>query len=398
MVKNTSKVGRRGRSVREVAAPVAKGMAFSRSPAPTITNITGGVRVAHREFVAELASTGAPFNGGSYAINPGLSALFPWLAPIANRYETYKIRKLTAHYEPQCPATTAGYVMMALEYDAADETPSTASQMLNMNDRAGGPIWSPTRFQANLAAGDKSPSKYTRNGSVTGDIKTYDVGNLYVATQGVTAATVGLVYIEYIIDLFTPQMTASQQQVSGSIIGNGTAAATIFGTPIYYGNIPGTASGKTLTFDQDFEGMIVSAVIGTTMTAAGPSGTCIYQDMYWTPNVAATWAISFALVKALKGQTFVMTGAGATYTGIKMYIADGSYASLFHTTLPLKYKPFGAVAEPVQDVATPSNASSVSPTTGSDILTDSLVEAIASTKNAVAEIKKIRSASSERKH
>jgi len=307
------------------------------------------------------------------------------------------MRKFTAHYEPQCPTSSAGYVMMAIDYDASDETPSTASQMLNMNDRAGGTVWSPTRFQANLQTGDKMPSKYTRNATVTGDIKNYDVGNLYVAMQGVTAGAVGLLYIEYIVDLFTPQMTGSQQQVSGCVVGNGTAAATIFGTPVTYGNPPCVCANKTITFNQDFEGLIVAGAVGGTMTSLTQTGSgTTMSEMYTAVVSGSATVVSVYLVKVSSGQTMILTAAGATYAGIKVYFADGVYSSMYHLTTPApSVKRFGEG----QNVATPTNASSVSfEPIQQDTLTDSLVEAIAATKSAAAEIKKIRSASTERKH
>jgi len=245
--------------------------------------------------------------------------------------------------------------MMALDYDAADESPSTASQMLNMNDRAGGPVWQSTRFNANLAAGDKSPSKYTRNSSVSGqDIKTFDVGNLFVTTQGVAAGTVGLLYIEYIIDLFTPQMTQSQQQVSGSIVGDGTAAATIFGTaPITYGNPPVTAAGKTLTFTQDFEGMVVAIVTGTVLTNLAETGTATYNMKTIAATSTALSVVNFGIVKGTVGQTMIFTATGTTFGGIVVYVADGVLSALNHLEVALPPLRIG------QNVATPQNASSV---------------------------------------
>lgn len=67
----------------------------------------------------------------------------------------------------------------------------------------------------------------------TGDIKTYDVGKLYVATQGTGNLTVGELYVTYDITLHTPQAAAINllyglnAKVAGS---TGVAVTTPLGT------------------------------------------------------------------------------------------------------------------------------------------------------------------------
>jgi hypothetical protein len=66
------------------------------------------------------------------------------------------------------------------------------------------------------------------------DIKTYDIGNLFVISQGVSTpgATLGELYVEYTVVLMTPvyESIADLVPVGGEFIGNGVfSAANPFG-------------------------------------------------------------------------------------------------------------------------------------------------------------------------
>lgn len=68
-----------------------------------------------------FTSSGVPYTyiQGAY-INPGNSALFPWLSQIALQFEKYKFNYIKIHYRPVCPTSTSGVVGMCIDYDPAD--------------------------------------------------------------------------------------------------------------------------------------------------------------------------------------------------------------------------------------------------------------------------------------
>jgi len=366
---------------------------IGRTPPARMQAVTGGMRVTHREFLGEVTSTGSGFNARSYSINPGLAPVFPWLAPIANRYETYKLRRLVFHYVASCPTSTSGLLMMALDYDAADALPASQSEMLNMNDKTSGPAWSNTSFVAALREGDKSPSKYTRSGVVPNtDIKTYDVGSLVVGFQGVSAATIGILYVEYVVDLFTPQMSEEQESAAGSINGDGTEAGDLFGTPIPTGAVPATANANTLTFTVPWQGVLSVSAGGTVVTgiAVDVSYVTDATELISAAGTSGLEAMAVYAINAAVGDHITITVAATTYLFITAWFAEGPYANFVYALSQRKKKKTSKISSAIS--STTSSSSSTEKVTS-----DSLIEAIEATKQATAVVAKLRSASQERK-
>jgi len=312
-----------------------------------MSSMSGGLRVAHTEFLGEISSSGASFNGGVYSINPGLSAVFPWLSPIAMRYETYKIRSLKFHYVSSVPTSTNGLLMMMLDFDAADAVPSNQIELLNANDSTSGPVWTSATFTANLAAGDKLPSRYTRSGAVAAtDIKTYDVGNFFIATQGVSSATVGILYVEYVIDLFTPQLVVALPTLTGGSITSedgGLSPADLFAAAVSTANVPAVATAHTLTFPSAWQGLMTVELYGSGFAGTAITGTasCVEIDNYSSTSQAM---LSYA-VNATAGQTVIFGVTGTTVTGSYWWFGSARASDFTPVT---------------SDVATPKNPTSLS--------------------------------------
>ena len=172
--------------------------------------------VTHREYISDVTAASAAFSIIPWAGNPGVSSSFPWLATIANRYESYIFDKLDFIYEPICPTTTPGSILMAMDYDASDTPPSTKVQMMSYKDSVRTSPWDRRVFRA--ASSDLRKfgiQRYTRSSALAAnqDIKTYDVGTFYIASQNTpaTTTTLGELYVEYTVRLFTPQIPTTVQ-------------------------------------------------------------------------------------------------------------------------------------------------------------------------------------------
>nr|QYF49934.1 MAG: hypothetical protein 2 [Hubei sediment noda-like virus 3] len=192
------------------AAPTAMSL-VTKTRVPTIKATTRGFVVAHREYIQDVTAADANFRNTTFSINPGLATTFPWLSAVAGRFESYLFRRLHFIYEPICPTTTPGAVMMAVDYDAVDTAPTSKVALMSYRGAVRSAPWNITRFDA--TRGDLRKFGIQRFVRTTGnpagtDLKTYDVGNLQLATQNTPAAptTLGELYVEYEVELYTPQI------------------------------------------------------------------------------------------------------------------------------------------------------------------------------------------------
>jgi len=170
--------------------------------------------IEESEYVAEVTVANQPnFNVTSFGINPGNATLFPWLSSIAKQFEKYQFERLCFVYKKEVSefATNGqtGKVILSVDFDAADPLPATKQQMEDTVPHADAmPCES---FALRVDARDLKPAstdaKYVRAGGVPGgtDIKTYDLGNLNVATIGSTVnAAVGELHVVYRVKLMKP--------------------------------------------------------------------------------------------------------------------------------------------------------------------------------------------------
>lgn len=214
--KNQSKSNNRGRRANRAPVRMKRASAMQRAPVatsrrtttnkPRMTTQTNGTTVTHREFIGDIAGS-VDYATNGYALNPGLASTFPWLSKIAANYESYVFRKLSFQYETAVATTTAGTVMMAVDYDATDLAPTSKQSLMAYAQAQRSAPWQESSF--NCRGGDLTKfarERYIRTSSGGGDLKTYDVGNLFVATQGTPATDLGELYVTYTVILRTPQV------------------------------------------------------------------------------------------------------------------------------------------------------------------------------------------------
>lgn len=176
--------------------------------AANVSSTNRGVRIRHSELCRAVSgSTG--FNAEVISLNPGLLTSFPWLAAIANSYETYKVHSCALRYVPRVSANTAGLVLMSAEYNSGDPTaysgPTSESQMSTTPGAVECPAWASATFRVDPSRFNY-PKYFTRLTRVE-DPEIYDPAQLYIATNNCAdTSAIGRIYIEYDIEFMVPQL------------------------------------------------------------------------------------------------------------------------------------------------------------------------------------------------
>lgn len=220
-----------------LSAPAANGTYVKHGKART-RNTKSGMRVCHREYIQDIVFglAGDYENVVALPINPGNTQMFPWLASIANRFETYSFRSLRFIYEPQCGTENEGTVMIAVDFDAVDPAPVDKLQFMTYDGAVRSPPWFASVYECAKYNLHKYKQYYITKDLVTPlstDEKTYFVGNLFVATLSqADPFTAGELYVEYDIELSTPQLS-DLASVAGFYMQNARLSNGTYTTPTY---------------------------------------------------------------------------------------------------------------------------------------------------------------------
>jgi len=281
---------------------------------PRIEQKKDSILVSHRELIGNIsgAATSAFTSNFSLELNPGLIATFPWLATIAQNWETYKFRKLRLCYVTRTGSTTVGSVLIAPDYDAADSSPATEQIMSSYANVVENVPWQDINCLLNPSAmHPDGKRKFIRTSGLSAnlDIKTYDVGALYVNTVDSTgAAPWGKLWIEYEVELHTPQaQTSLPVGLSGGKISGGTmsGAMPLGSTATVDANASGISYSNTtgaVTFEKTGTYCIAFSFVGTVMSA----------PVYTLVNCTSLTAASTFDAAATGGRALVMITVDAS--------------------------------------------------------------------------------------
>lgn len=327
--RTSSKTKAMKKGASKLRAPIA--MAHRRTTGlPSIDGnpyLPGGcVRIRHREYIAEMPGTSdGTFSVQGFSINPGIQATFPWLCSVAQNFEEYVFKKLHFAYETEQSTTAPGSLLMMVDYDAADAQPTSKTEIMAHRGATRTPIWGDTTFIATASDLFKTRRLYIRTGSLGPnlDIKTYDVGNFFVACQGTnTAGNLGELYVEYDVELYVPQLTPAVLKSAKLVSGSGISAAAPLGSdPVTSGDLPVVWSGSTLTVST-VGSYLVHMQLNYTGTGSGPgvsgSGTATVTTIQ-TNYGAGQSSTLLLVVVASPGQTLslsVSLGAAVLTAGV----------------------------------------------------------------------------------
>lgn len=189
---------------------------------PQIINSSksGGVVVRHCEYIGEVRAT-TDFTPVKYPLNPGLRSSFPWLSQIAVNFDQYRWRGVIFGFKSTSSdsvlstnaSTSLGSVNLATDYDASDAPFINKREMLNTmfanSTKPSCNLLHPIECKTTL-----SPMRlqYVRGGAnpPNTDIKMYDLGNFYVATEGmqniVLTQSVGELWVTYEVEFYKQQV------------------------------------------------------------------------------------------------------------------------------------------------------------------------------------------------
>lgn len=271
-----------GAAINSIAAPVANATATRTQKARVNRSRSGQVAVAHREYIGDIVLFPNDLFNIQIAqnINPGNASLFPWLSTIANNFEKFVFRRLRFIYEPQSSTTTPGTVMMAVDWDSRDTNPVSKVEMMSYEDATRSPTWFASTYDSQphnlhtqkqyfITEGGSSPSGT--------DIHFYSVGKFIVATMSdqAIASSIGELYVEYEVDLITPQLEFSAP--SAAIIGT---VGTTYGSTTPLGSAISFTKYGALGLGLKASALNNSAVTGQAITFATPG------------NYAVSWRYS----------------------------------------------------------------------------------------------------------
>jgi len=184
---------------------------------PRVSSNAKCTRIVHRELIGTISGV-TTYGVTAYALNPGVAATFPWLTTVANNYEQYMFKALRFHYVTRCATTYTGSVLLSPEYDALDSPPATEIIQAMMEGSVEDVPWRDQvisfSYPDMISMG---PRKFIRSGSVgVADLKTYDVGQLFVGLAGCTdTSTIGKLWVEYDVELYVPQNPGTSSVVIG---------------------------------------------------------------------------------------------------------------------------------------------------------------------------------------
>jgi hypothetical protein len=273
------------------AAPLAFGRTRVNEPrALQGMGANGSRTVKFSEYVQDVVANAAGTFGStspSFPVQVGISALFAWLAEQAINYQEYRFRKLAFRFESDQTANIAGKVMFAFSPDAADPVPLNKQEMLEYGVKGKSNLWKefvmPVPVTEALGAW-----RYVRSGTLAAnlDIKTYDLGILFVALSGTAADTnAGELYVDYEVELREPVVQSKPAALARSLTltsAGGVSENAIFGTAVASVgglDVSTTTTTNVMTFkrvgiylmDMDFVGTGLFTAFTPTFVAGGAS-------------------------------------------------------------------------------------------------------------------------------
>jgi len=332
-------IRRRSRSNRQLQGAMAPSGIVASQPNSSIKFSSKGsaVFIERSELVSSLAGSVAD-SVSSFPVNPGLNYVFPWLFPIANRFELYRFKFLRFRYQPTSPSTATGSVALCFDHDANDDYPVNARDFADMQDHVFGSTWSPIGINVNVNQLNMAlPYRYTRPYDlIDTDNKTMDSGSFHVLVSGqASTATIGNIWVDYRVELSVPQV---EDGIPGEYIDHtadlsvtspwGATQPTGVGEEI--ATVEANASGyfNTLKFKKVGEYLLDFICGGTNVTALNlVNGNGVANTVLATLiNGAGT-----ALTKTVKVNVTVPNGtletnpAADTWTQFNGYISPHDY-------------------------------------------------------------------------
>lgn len=191
-------------------APVAAGV-MNQVSDPKFINRAQNMCVIHREYITDITGNTSDFAVVfNQNVNPGNYDLFPWLAGVARRFESYQFTKLEFEYSTISTTIDRGYAALVIDYDPTDAQPTTKSQALQYQSTIKCAVWQSATHKSTSQNLHKRKTYFVQTSvsPPTGTSDTHDTGRLFVcAGSNNSAQKIGELWVSYVVELMTPQLT-----------------------------------------------------------------------------------------------------------------------------------------------------------------------------------------------
>jgi len=202
----------------KVSAPASSSYKIQNINIPRITALRGAIVVNNTEMVPAVFSiwTGtiviAAAGAASAHVVPLTPISFDWLTGIASNYSKFNFLKLKFTYVPSCSTATAGRIAIGIAYDNADSV-STVAQCASLWGGCIAPVYGtgdPLSIEVDVSRSNQPYFQYMGRTAylAIADAKLknqYSLGLLVAITDsGTAAATVGTLFVEYVVELTDP--------------------------------------------------------------------------------------------------------------------------------------------------------------------------------------------------
>lgn len=270
---------------------------------PTFMSNGDGIRIRHREFIADITGSTAFSTSILSAVCPSNSYLFPWLSQVATNFETYRFEGLVFEFRSTSEFSTSnpalGTVLMAGLYDVSKPA-FTAKQALEAYEFSN----SIKPNMNGVLPVECAPTQRLTPNMLVGPVpigaapQLYDICNLQVATQGQPSAyVVGELWVTYDIVLQKPRIT-NQATNWYAHVGSSVGLSTFGTLSPFTGQNYGVRAGSDLSI-----GQVV------------PTGFVFYK-----PGLYVVQVVLWTSANDFTGNTTYTTGGGATIlTGGTLY-------------------------------------------------------------------------------
>jgi hypothetical protein len=274
--------------------------------------------VTKDEYVGDVAGTVA-FTTTQYAVNPGQKATFPWLAPEALQWEKYEFLKLKFYLKPEVTQYTAnansGKVILSFDSDATDPPPLNKQEAEDVMPMADGMSYQQVDLNIpKFILNSHLDSFYVRPGNLPGgsDIKTYDLGNLFVSTigQGGAVANMMELRVEYTCKLMIPILentAAAPQNNQVTYLADSKAVLT---STVAYQPLLASAASTSLPVTNGLN------VVNTAGSIVPPPGNYLLDVDFNIQENASTNGISVVTISVLKNGVVQNPGNNGLTTGL----------------------------------------------------------------------------------
>lgn len=283
-----------------------------------------------------------------YPIQPAFT--FPWLSTVAQQYQQYRINgmifefKTTSSDALNSTNTALGEVILATQYNVNTADPVNAAQMYQLEYTSSCKPSCSVMHPIECARGQSQTVVLdTRNGSLSSssnaDLRLYDLGNFYIATNGLqgTSVNLGQLWVSYDISFLKPQLGSSADVADHYQLPSTVSNTAFFGTTIPAATttsdlgsiLSGTSGNGVITIPSYYTGTILliytlygastASLAGMTITAsAGAKSLSLFNGNSTsavTSNGTSTYYYIIYMFSCVGGGKVTFTGSSGNLVG-----------------------------------------------------------------------------------